>query len=376
MQDRSLIIIGSGISGLITAFYATKAGFQVNIISRSADPFSITDENTDYYSSTYNGENSRQISLLENKLTLAENIIAQKLWREIFSEKPELFKDTLWKDDGILHLFSSNMEFNHYLKFLTENNLKFEIPSSHQLLKMFPLSENEALTNVVISPGISFRHKTFCKNMSAYLSDAGVKFSYSTEISELLWESSASTKEKTLLGLQSKNGERLSAQNYVFHLGAYDQNNLFRGTRIENKVIPAFGAWLHFPLLDNEIFALPLKIHHTKIDLTINQFESRLYIGGGLEFSSDDTLTTLQNACLHLFGERFKQAKNKGEVSLNQKKCARSYTADGKEVFEIFSSSDGDNKGQAIVEGGGNTGTTAKAPLLANRIINHLKLSR
>lgn len=66
LQNQTLTVVGSGISGLMTAWQAAKAGMQVALYSKSPDPRTVSDGNAEQESSTFDSRNDqRYITLFE-----------------------------------------------------------------------------------------------------------------------------------------------------------------------------------------------------------------------------------------------------------------------------------------------------------------------
>lgn len=78
MNNKSVIIVGSGISGLITAYRLLKCGYMVTIITKSPDPSIEKNSSSDFESSTFDGLDQRYITLFESHpyLELSEYVEA------------------------------------------------------------------------------------------------------------------------------------------------------------------------------------------------------------------------------------------------------------------------------------------------------------
>lgn len=313
-NHQTVIVVGSGISGLMDAFALHQAGFEVTVISKGVDPRSGCGK--DYFSSTHNGELGRFISRFEGehylgstpmypdmkkafathvteggwlgkfkhelnsfdkkwlKLRAAENSKIKKmnetekmyvdangkamaLWQEIIKNFPELFKQADLLNTGIMRLYDTPKLLEWAVKRHKKEGVLEKALNAEEVAKKYPYFAEAAklkyIAGAVEAPGFSFNIHKFCSNLINYLENGGVKFQWNTSVYRIKF-----IKNKIVDGLVTSNGI-VRAKNYSLNTGAYAEESLYKHTPAEGKLAGVAGRWMFMPAPKN--FKKPVKIH-------------------------------------------------------------------------------------------------------------------
>lgn len=313
MLMNNVIIIGSGISGLICALKFCNEKYKVKIITKSPD---ILSNSKEFYSSTMNGESGRFFTVFEghpyignsetypnmrdafreriskggwlgkdleyytkderkwlekrwkfneNDLTYQENfeyyVDANKWsiswWKDFTENHPELFDNTSYYDKKVLRLYNGRPQ----LKFAIDLHRKYgalkSVLSRDDVGNDYPIFK-EACNTGFFRGGIevigqSINIKQFAANLTKFLLSKGVEFILDTEIQSIDFD-----KKKSITSISSAE-KTYKAENYVFCTGAYHNKDLFANTVTFNKFGGVAGIWFIIPKPRD--FNVPTKIH-------------------------------------------------------------------------------------------------------------------
>jgi len=231
----------------------------------------------------------------------------------------------------------------------------------------------------------------------------------------------------SVVGLKTQDGTLHTSKHIVFHTGAYAKPALFAGTPAYGKLAGVKGLWMRIKQAER-LFGCPVprpnKIHGGKYELCLNGRSYRgqiadlnimpkvnadgswdLVIGSGYLFvgiypfeadlemgeaRSDQAREMARLAQVQLAEElalrAFVQVVSQvyhleididaviaGQdewIDLPSKGCVRSWTPDDQELRVILPTTSG---GIAFIDGGGNTGSTTKAPFISKTLVTLLQ---
>ena len=467
-NEPDLLIVGSGIAGLMTAYHAAREGISTVVVSQSPDPRLLNTART--LSSTFDGLDSRYVTLTEGhpylgaeeyadaiypnmqkafqtpvsrggwlakepadfqplarrwlaerskanqnaKATknlfesyIRENRASMNLWYEFFAQRPEIMARVALNHQGILRIYDQPKVFETAKEFHHREGVLKHTWSPSQLTENLP-AYSDGVTNgfiqggALVMYGLTFKVQELCSYLLDKLDDLGVKTIFNRQIQRLKTREIQDGKTE-VCGLLTAQGELLRARHYVLHPGAYSHAEILRQTPAHGKLAGVEGFWVRWSGLTprdlESLGGLPVKVHggitiidgqprpvvDLNINVTIHEDHSiDLLVGGGYSFvgSAQDAdgfersnvaeniakeeihrvLQAVYGEFYHRFGEARIETVAKG--------CVRSWTPDDRELDVNLTT---DRGGLAMIHGGGNTGTTAKAMFIAHYIVEKIK---
>jgi glycine/D-amino acid oxidase-like deaminating enzyme len=313
-NKKRIILVGSGISGLMDAFALNQVGFTVEVYSKGPDPRDRSQK--DYSSSTHNGELGRFISRFEGehylgsspmypdmekafrthvenggwlgkhanelntfdkawllkraeantkekemleieKFYVSANGKAMILWNELIKNFPEIFKNTDLLNTGITRLYDREILLNWAVRRHQKEKALERALNQKEVIKEYPYFAEAAelgyIAGAVEAPGFSFNIHKFTSNLISYLENSGATFFWSKCIYRIKF-----TKNKLVEGLVTDAG-MIKADGYSLNPGAYAEEGFFKGTSATGKVAGVAGRWMFIPAPKN--FKRPVKIH-------------------------------------------------------------------------------------------------------------------
>lgn len=277
-----VIVLGSGIVGVLSAYFLAKQGFKVEVIdqnsgtsrscsfgnggqlsyshietwAQSTSLFSLfkagimpnsyltvknffdkelLDWFFKFYSNSFENK-ARQNS--KNLFYLASH--SREMMQEILNNESSI--NFSYKNNGTLHFFRKNSSFEkaiNNVNFEHEIGCKSEILDKEQTLKKEPtlqkLYDDKNLVGSIFykddASGNSFR---FASSLEKICKEKyGVTFTYNTKINNIF------TNYKKITGINTSEGV-LSADNYVYALGALG-DKLLKGIKIDSEIYPLKG---------------------------------------------------------------------------------------------------------------------------------------
>jgi glycine/D-amino acid oxidase-like deaminating enzyme len=441
-----VIVVGSGIAALMTAYYASKHGFSVQVISMSPDP--RLSHAPDPFSSTFGGEDSRFITVteghpylgtnayvnemypdmqgaftkpltaggwlgqsehqyrIEDRDWLRERYLANEqaheiqqrfnayveenrasltLWCELWRADSHLTRGIDLDRDGVLRVYGSEGLWQMAGTFHEQQGVLRERIAIDQTVKRFPFLKDAVATGKIagclVVEGYAFRVQVFLRNLINSLQKDGVQFNFNLGIQDLEWAAA-----DVLGGIKDAHGKIWSAQHYSFQLGAHDIHRLRKRVHAADTIAGVAGGWILFPCPAD--FTLPMKVHdgiqvvdgtlRPVVDLNLKPVLAEdgrrwLIVGGGYLFvgrppfqidPANEMLmyAEIKRVCQRFLPAAYETAHASGEIILSNRVCVRSFTPNDQELcYQISTAKDG----IALFEGGGNTGTTTKAPFRA-----------
>jgi glycine/D-amino acid oxidase-like deaminating enzyme len=413
---EDITIIGAGILGLMTAFFLSENGYQVNIIDEHNCPYQNNGiSNT--HSPTLDGYDARHASITEtmphavfyrkdslgkypsdhggwriidtpfnneeikwmdkfNELAGYPELIVHlinefisninrfgiQLWEQIFEKYPEIVKDTV-KNRRIIRICSSvtslNVISSYQLKYHQNDIDNIQKLSHSQVLQKIPsliLKDGDA--GGIEVPGFTINHQEFCINMIKYLErKKNVSFKWSNHI-----ESINNINSPKIIFASSLNN-----LNLLSNVSLAIQGVLGCSIQIPNKHSIKIG----FKITEKE----PIGV----INVTPSYDEQYLYITGAFAFTGQRTIvkSSYLNQLVDLFHSTLRsylpEEMDLYESEMSTTKfCIRPMTPDGMPIIHKLSNEQ-NTKQDIYFIGGTNAGGFVQAPVLSTFILDLIK---
>lgn len=332
-----------------------------------------------------------------------ENRAAQGLWQELIEEEPQLFAGTELHTAGILRLYSHEGLLTAAAALHREHGaLRRSLDAAEVASAQPALAEacrDGSCAGGLLVDGLAFRGQTLVRRLLDWLEARGAGVRFGVDLARIERDSG-----DRVIGLRSVAGELLQARHYALCVGAYDSPGLLTGLCLArtSEVMGVLGIWVRMPAPAG--LSLPLKLQGTRrlrgavpkdaepplVDLNVQvQRDERgpvLCAGGGYLFTgspgrrgagppeSRARVAAAVHALLEQYlGDFYRSARSRGEVIESPRPCLRAFTADDRELEIELPALGPHGAGRLVVAVGGNTGTTAKAPLLARRALARLR---
>ncbi|MFO0578487.1 MAG: FAD-dependent oxidoreductase [Polyangia bacterium] len=457
----SLVVVGGGVLGVLTAYYASAAGHAVTLVAAGAEPKAAAPARAvDPRAATFAGEDMRFVSLLEGRTYLgpaadplrpdhaaafarpvheggwldrplgdydaaeqawllrraehgrdaaavarlgarfvSENLTAQRLWIDLLAAEPELAATADVRRDGILRLYRHPQlldeaeQLHRQHGALLGDRLDAAAVAALQPALAAACREGACVGGLRVD-GLAFRAQTLVRGLLDRLRARGGRLRFGVELAAVERDEAGQVR-----GLRSADGELLQARHYALCVGAYDAPGLLRGLGAADEIMAVLGLWVRLPAPPG--LSLPLKLQGTRagpdggarpiVDLNLHVLRDGsgpplLCAGGGYLFAGsarraraggDPAARAVVQSELHAMldrylGEAYRAARARGELVEGQQPCLRSFTADDLELWRELPARGPQGAGRLVLVAGGNTGTTAKAPLLARQALVRL----
>lgn len=490
----TVLVVGSGITGLMTAYYAQQAGYSVRLISKSFDPRQAK-VGTRYEASTWDGYVNRYVTLTEghpyldlpgyittmypgidsdfrqdisqggmlvhpshkwNSLTqkflcerelanqeqekilalfyeyIDENRASMECWYELLTNVARLYPGIANKLS--LHTHGIDRFYDEAPLFLEANlaqssqNIVKRSYSPKQLLENpdFQIYAEGLNKSQFISGGgltmygLAFDIQALCQEwLLRDLDNQGVELLFGDDYNVVSIERDAAG---YVLGLRTQNGELHMAKHVFLHPGAYIDPRVLQGTEAYGKLAGVKGLWMRIKNAQTLFGKAPRpnKIHGGKYNVQLGDrtFKGQicdlnimpkhnsdgsweLVIGSGYlfvgtyPFEGDailgqplpDAIAEAERQTQIQFVEElviraFAQVVSRvydleidvdavmagthDYIDLPSQGCVRSWTPSDRELSVVLPTALG---GVTIIDGGGNTGSTTKAPFVSKTAI-------
>lgn len=493
-QATTVLVVGSGITGLMTAYYAKSAGYLVRLISKSPDP-RLAPEGTLFESSTWDGYVNRYITLTEGhpyldlpgyittmypgidsdfhqdlsqggmlvypmeqwhglsfdflqersranqdkeailKLFheyLDENRASMEQWYELLTEAIQCHPnvasqvtlhtkgiDRFYDEETLFSGANSTQNAQHIVKHAYSPEQLLENPDFHIYAQGIRKRQFIAGGGLTIH-GLAFDIQALCRAwLLNELETQGVELLLGDNYDVVEIKRDAAN---FVVGVRTKNGDLHVAKHLFLHPGAYMNPQVLQATEAYGKLAGVKGLWMRIKnaqLLFGKA-PRPNKIHGGKYSI---QLDDRTFIGqicdlnvmpkhnsdgswelvigsgylfvGTYPFEGDsimgqplpDAISEADRQTQIKFVEElairaFTQVVSRvydlnidvesvlagthEYIDLPSKGCIRSWTPDDRELRVLMPTTLG---GVAIVDGGGNTGSTTKAPFISKTAI-------
>ena len=310
-NEKTVVLAGSGIVNLITAYYLIGNGYSIRIFDRAPDPrirpnawllgssagggdsrvFSINEARHHFLNSRhYEGQVSspfkrtiaeggnlavppstlthrdlkwnerfeavtRDLAVRFNEDIISFNQESEPLWREMIALHPVLFQKSGFKP-GLFRLYATPEKFTRAQETEEAIGSLKRVVSPVEIAAELPALRDAAEAGAVAGglevTGFSVNIHSLVDHLVTYLSSKGVEFHWQSEISEIERDSGGQVKSLKA-GSQS-----IEARHYIVSLGAYSQE-LLSGFSCADAMAPVIGLWLTIPNLEPRL-DYPLKV--------------------------------------------------------------------------------------------------------------------
>lgn len=348
-----VIVLGSGVIGLTSAWYLNQAGFDVTVIDRQAKAgeetsFANAGQISYGYSSPWAAPGIptkaikwlfEQHAPLKIKPSLNPDLLhwaSQMLGncqldkyrvnksrmltianrsRECLAALNQQFElDYQGRTQGTLQIFRTSTQLKAVEKdmaLLEESGTQFKLLDAKQCLNQEPGLANmqgELVGGLYLPDDETGDCYLFCQQLHKMAEQAGVEFMFNTDVEALLTEGTKVVGVKTSLGT-------LSADHFVVALGSYSKA-LLNPIGIDIPVYPVKGYSLTLPVT-NEQQAPSSTIMDETYKVALTRFDQRIRVAGTAELAGfdpalpDKRLATLNHVVSNLFpqGVDFSQAE-------------------------------------------------------------------
>ncbi|MBR8451674.1 D-amino acid dehydrogenase [Burkholderia multivorans] len=331
-----VVILGSGVVGVASAYYLARAGHEVTVIDREAGPaletsFANAGQISPGYAAPWAapGVPLKAVKwMFEKHAPLAIRLDGtrfqlQWMWQMLRNCTPERYAvnksrmvrlaeysrdclQALRADTGIqyegrtggtLQLFRTQQQLDGAAKdiaVLREANVPFELLSPAELKNAEPAlaAVSHKLTGGLRLPGDETGDcQLFTTRLAALAESLGVKFRYNTPIDGL------ATAGGKIAGVQC-GSETVRADAYVVALGAYSTN--FVANLMKIPVYPLKGYSITAPIVDEAAAPVSTVLDET-YKIAITRFDQRIRVGGMAEIVGfDKTLRAARRETLEM----------------------------------------------------------------------------
>jgi len=348
-----VIVLGSGVIGLTSAWYLNQAGFDVTVVDRQAKAgeetsFANAGQISYGYSSPWAAPGIptkaikwlfEQHAPLKIKPSLSPDLIqwaSQMLSncqldkyrvnksrmltianrsRECLAKLNQQFElDYQGRAQGTLQIFRTHTQLKAIEKdmaLLEESGTQFELLDAKQCLVQEPglaSMQGELVGGLYLPNDETGDCYLFCQQLQKMAQQAGVEFVFNTDVDALLAENNKVVAVKTTQGT-------LHGDHFVVALGSYSKA-LLNPLGIDIPVYPVKGYSLTLPVI-NEQQAPTSTIMDETYKVALTRFEQRIRVAGTAELAGfdpalpDKRLATLNHVVSNLFpqGVDFTQAE-------------------------------------------------------------------
>jgi D-amino-acid dehydrogenase len=303
--DKDVVLGGSGIVNLITAYYLVTHGYSVRIFDQEPDPrtrpdwrllgcsasggncrvFSLNEARHHFLNSRhYEGEVSspfkrtiaedgslavplgslterdhqwnerfesvtRALATRFHEDVVSFNKESEPLWREMIAAHPLLFQKSGYIP-GLFRVYATAEKFARAQVAEKALGAIKRILNADEIARELPALREAVATNAVAGvmevTGFSVGIHSLVEQMINHLSAQGVEFQWQVKIDAIVRDSSGRVK-----GLKA-GSQTIEATHYVMSMGAYSQE-LFAGFSVANAIAPMIGLWLTIPNLTPQL---------------------------------------------------------------------------------------------------------------------------
>jgi glycine/D-amino acid oxidase-like deaminating enzyme len=426
-----IAVVGTGISGCVTAWALTQRGHRVTLVSRGPDPRIRSDD--EHHSATWNGSGARFITALEarpytdrpdafthtvwrggwlagphseyrpreqtwlkQRLTASTRLArryyypaganALHYWQQWIERCPDLFEHTDLHSAGVIRLYNSHSALlNAQQEHQNAGAICQRLPQRelHQRLPRLESAYQQShLIGGLAVEGISLNVQALIRNILDSLTRRDVTIHWQTPIERIKQNRSGEVTD-----LETSRGF-LNADHYVLCTGAYAPPGLLENCPANGAIGGVAGRWLYGPRPEG--WDVPLKIHTTDplfdenrepaMDLSLIPLHDphtgrpMWAVGGGYLYLGEppyaNRYQTALDAIDTLNRKCLQQFLDLPHLeSLNTHTCVRSFSVHDIPVSVTLPCVHG---GKLLIKTGHNTGTTALAPVIAQEAVQAL----
>ncbi|WP_100752830.1 D-amino acid dehydrogenase [Vibrio salilacus] len=348
-----VVVLGSGVVGLTSAWYLSQAGFSVTVIDRQAraakeTSFANAGQISYGYSSPWAapgipakaikwlfeqhaplkikpsmsselmqwaGKMLLNCQLDKYRINKARMLTVANRSRDCLAKLNQQYQlDYQGRSQGTLQIFRTAAQLTAVekdIKLLEESGTRFELMDSKQCLAQEPglhHMQGELVGGLYLPDDQTGDCYLFCQQLQQMAQQAGVKFLFNTHIDALL------TEKNRVVGITTNQGT-ISGDHYVVAMGSYSKH-LLAPFGIDLPVYPVKGYSLTLPVIDEQ-HAPNSTIMDETYKVAVTRFSERIRVAGTAELAGFDTalpdkrLATLNHVVSHLFphGVDFSQAE-------------------------------------------------------------------
>lgn len=331
-----VLILGSGVVGVTSAYYLARAGHEVTVIDRLPGPaqetsFANAGQISPGYASPWAAPGlplkAMKWMLQEHaplSITLDGTLFQLRwMWQMLRNcssaryavNKERMVRLTEYSRDcfkvlradtriayegrqlGTMQVFRSQQQLDDTAKdidVLKETGVPFELLTPDQLAQVEPALQavKHKLSGALRLPNDETGDcQIFTTKLAKMAEDLGVRFRYNVQIDALTLSNGE------IVGVQC-GSEHLQADNYVVALGAYSTD--FLGALLEIPVYPLKGYSITVPIVDAEAAPVSTILDET-YKIAITRFDDRIRVGGMAEIVGfNKTLKSQRRATLEM----------------------------------------------------------------------------
>ena len=295
----TVVLVGSGIVNLITAYYLISNGYSVRIFDQGPNPltrpdwrllgcsagggdcriFSLSEARHHFLNSRhYEGESvspfkrtiaddgslavdpsslkpcdlkwiaqfetvTRDLATRFNEDIISFNQESEPLWWEMIGAHPEIFKKSGYKP-GLIRIYATEKKFaNARVAEAAIGSLK-RIMTSDEIARELPALRDAFEANTFAGAlevvGFSVNIHPLVNSLIAHLYSQGAEFHWQVKINGIERDRSG-----LVMGLKA-GSQKIAASHYVISMGAYSQE-LLAGFSSADMIAPVIGLWLTIP---------------------------------------------------------------------------------------------------------------------------------
>ncbi|KGY12478.1 amino acid dehydrogenase [Vibrio tubiashii] len=347
-----VVVLGSGVIGLTSAWYLNQAGFDVTVIDRQArsaeeTSFANAGQISYGYSSpwaapgiptkaikwlfeqhaplkikpsvspeliTWASQMLSNCQLDKYRVNKSRMLTIANRSRECLAKLNQEFElNYQGRSQGTLQIFRTNAQLKAVEKdmaLLEESGTQFKLLDAEQCLKQEPGLTNmrgDLVGGLYLPDDQTGDCYLFCQHLQQMAQQAGVKFLFNTDIDALI------TTKQNVVGVQTSQGV-INADHYVVALGSYSKS-ILSPIGIDIPVYPVKGYSLTLPVI-NEQQAPTSTIMDETYKVALTRFDHRIRVAGTAELAGFDPslptkrIATLKHVVSNLFpqGVDFSQA--------------------------------------------------------------------
>ncbi len=340
-----VVVLGSGVIGLTSAWYLNQAGFDVTVIDRQArsaeeTSFANAGQISYGYSSpwaapgiptkaikwlfeqhaplkikpsvspeliTWASQMLSNCQLDKYRVNKSRMLTIANRSRECLAKLNQEFElNYQGRSQGTLQIFRTNAQLKAVEKdmaLLEESGTQFKLLDAEQCLKQEPGLTNmrgDLVGGLYLPDDQTGDCYLFCQHLQQMAQQAGVKFLFNTDIDALI------TTKQNVVGVQTSQGV-INADHYVVALGSYSKS-ILSPIGIDIPVYPVKGYSLTLPVI-NEQQAPKSTIMDETYKVALTRFDHRIRVAGTAELAGfDPSLPTKRMATLkHVVSNLFPQ---------------------------------------------------------------------
>jgi D-amino-acid dehydrogenase len=338
-----VIVLGSGVIGLTSAWYLSQAGFDVTVVDRQSrageeTSFANAGQISYGYSSPWAAPGIptkaikwlfEQHAPLKIKPSLSPELIrwASQMLVNCQLDRYKLNKSRMLtianrsrrclaklnqdhtlqyqgRTQGTLQIFRSQQQLDAIEKdmpLLTESGTRFQLFDTQQCLQQEPGLANmhgDLVGGLCLPDDETGDCYLFCQQLQKMAEKSGVKFLFDTKVNALM------TEKRRVVGVTTSNGT-ITGDHFVVALGSYSKA-LLQPHGIDLPIYPVKGYSLTLPIIDPSQAPTSTIMDET-FKVAVTRFDDRIRVAGTAELAGfdpalpDKRLATLNHVVSDLF---------------------------------------------------------------------------